>query len=215
MEKIYLWVDDGEQSVKAQELLHKLGYNPICKGHVQPCGNTRHYIRCESDGGIYYGSSERILNKRCMGYREVTLSELESMVKEKKMSKLRTKEDYRKMKPTDTVDVVVDGHKFEVELKNLVLLTDVIGNSLVNLVLLTDVIGNSLVNPLDSVWAHLHKIFGTRPSEKSDYNLEKLVDDASGYFIPEETIKKLNEIEFLNETIKELQIKVNSLKESL
>lgn len=201
MEKIHLWVDDGEQSVKAQELLHKLGYTPIYKGRVQPCGNTRHYIRCNSYGDIYYGSSEQTLNKCYMGYREVTLSELEIMVKEKEMSKLRTKEDYRKMKPTDTVEVVVDGHKFEVELKSLVLLTDVLGHS--------------LVNPLDSVWAHLHKIFGTRESVKSDYNLEKLVDDVSGYFIPEETVKKLNEIESLNETIKELQIKVNSLKESL
>lgn len=117
------------------------------------------------------------------------------------MSKLRTKEDYRKMKPTDMVEVAVDGHKFEVELKNLVLLTDVLGNS--------------IVNPLDTTWAHLNKIFGTRESGKSDYNLEELVDDVSGYFIPEETVKKLNEIESINETIKELKIKVNSLKESL
>lgn len=201
MEKIYLWVDDGEQSVKAQELLHKLGYNPIYKGRVQPCGNTRHYIRCNSYGDMYYGSDGFSLNQYCIGSKEVTISELESMVKEKEMSELRTKEDYRKMKPTDTVDVVVDGHKFEVELKNLVLLTDVLGNS--------------MVNSLDTTWAHLNKIFGTRESRKSDYNLEKLVDDASGYFIPEETIKKLNEIESLNETIKELKIKVNSLKESL
>lgn len=201
MEKIYLWVDDGGQSVKAQELLHKLGYNPINKGCLHPCGDTRHYIRCDSYGDMYYGYCELVLGQYAKRSREVSLSELESMVKEKEMSKLRTKEDYRKMKPTDMVEVVVDGHKFEVELKNLVLLTDVIGNS--------------LVNPLDSVWVHLHKIFGTRTSGKSDYNLEKLVDDASGYFIPEETIKKLNEIESLNETIKELQIKVNSLKESL
>ncbi len=201
MEKIYLWVDDGEQSVKAQELLYQLGYNPIYKDRIQPCVNTRHYIRCNSYGDMSYGYSEQTLNKRCMGYREVTLSELESMVKEKEIIKLRNKEDYRKMKPTDMIEVVVDGHKFEVELKNLVLLTDVLGNS--------------MVNSLDTTWAHLNKIFGTRESGKSDYNLEKLVDDASGYFIPEETVKKLNEIESLNETIKELRTKVNSLKESL
>ena len=201
MEKIYLCVDDSEQSVKAQELLYKLGYNPIYSDRVKPCYKTRHYIRCNSCGDTYYGTQVQTLNKRCMGYREVTLSELESMVKEKEIIKLRTKEDYRKMKPTDTVEVVVDGHKFDVELKNLVLLTDVLGNS--------------APNPLDSVWAHLNKIFGTRESAKSEYNLEVLVGNASGYFIPEETIKKLNEIESLNETIKELQIKVNSLKESL
>ena len=201
MEKIYLWVDDGEQSVKAQELLHKLGYNPIYKGRVQPCYKIRHYIRCNSCGDMYYGLYRFSLNQYCTGSKEVTISELESMVKEKEMGKLRTKEDYRKMKPTDTVEVIVDGHKFEVELKSLVLLTDVLGNS--------------MVNSLDTTWAHLHKIFGTRESRKTDYNLEQLVDDVSGYFIPEETVKKLNEIESLNETIKELQIKVNSLKESL
>lgn len=201
MEKIYLWVDDGEQSVKAQELLHKLGYNPIFSDRVKPCYKTRHYIRCNSCGDMYYGTQVQTLNKRCIGYREVTLSELESMVKGKEMSKLRTKEDYRKMKPTDMVEVVVDGHKFEVELKNLILLTDVLGNS--------------MVNSLETTWAHLNKIFGTRESEKSDYNLENLVDDASDYFIHEETVKKLNEIESINETIKELQNKVNSLKESL
>ena len=117
------------------------------------------------------------------------------------MSKFRTKEDYRKMKPTDMIEVIVDGHKFEVELKSLILLTNVIGNS--------------TRNSLLPIWVCLDKIFGTRNSEKSDYNLEDLVDDVSGYFTPEETIKKLNEIESLNETIKELQIKVNSLKESL
>ena len=117
------------------------------------------------------------------------------------MSKFRTKEDYRKMKPTDMIEVIVDGHKFEVELKSLILLTNVIGNS--------------TRNSLLPIWVCLDKIFGTRNSEKSDYNLEDLVDDVSGYFTPEETIKKLNEIESINETIKELQTKVNSLKESL
>ena len=117
------------------------------------------------------------------------------------MSKLRTKEDYRKMKPTDMIEVIVDGRKFEVELKSLVLLTNVLGNS--------------ARNSLLPIWVHLDKIFGSRNSEKSEYNLEELVDDVSCSFIPEETVKKLNEIESINPTIKELKIKVNSLRESL